>query len=207
VAPADAGVFLMSGQGGIAMRFRLVLSVGLLVALASSATPVSAAPPTCLGMQATQWLTAPGVLHGTAGDDVLVGTSGNDILEAHLTPGGVDLLCGRSGDDLLVIDGAGSIADAGSGRDEVYAFGGATARGGSGNDPWVYAQGSGSVAEGGSGNDGVYGVEASALFGGSGNDRVSNTQGAVQIDCGSGKDTVIPADAVTVLRCEQEGHP
>ncbi len=214
------------------MRVRFVLAFVLMCAglSISVGTTEAAKTPRCYGKVATQWLTEPGTLLGTPGNDVLVGSSGNDTIDAVFqnNEGGIDLICGGKGDDTIYIAGplytTGSKADGGSGRDSVSAYATAVAHGGSGDDFQVVAQGRyGAVAYGDSGIDVVRAADGGTVYGGSGNDIVENisTTGIGHLyggsgndtlygyftvdsymDCGSGFDTVTPTGSTHVKDCE-----
>lgn len=176
------------------MRARALTALFLVfMGLAAAASPAAAvSPPTCFGKPATQWLTQPGTLLGTAGNDVFVGSAGADILDAftfHVgsTPGGVDLICGRGGDDSIALSGPGSKADGGSGNDAFYVGTGAWATGGSGNETMV-ADGAGSIALGGSGNDQLAALDGGTIDGSSGNDELQAGGDDVVLRGGSGED-------------------
>lgn len=201
------------------MRARVVLTIALFVVLMStgvmSAEAVS--PPRCFGKTATRWLTSPGTLFFTSGDDVFVGSSGSDKFGLG-DEGGTDVVCARGGDDYIYyVAGSGSIADGGSGADEVWATNGAIANGGSGDDHVNALEGAtanggsgadsivatdGAIADGGSGTDDVVGVNAGELLGGSGNDLLVNKGGNPLMNCGSGVDRFFANGATVVRRCE-----
>jgi Ca2+-binding RTX toxin-like protein len=218
------------------MHLRLLVVAGLLVTVLASAQASRAGEqpvPYCYDAKhgesfpATKWLTSPGRLTGTAGDDVLVGTTGRDTIYGK---GGNDLICsapdggefgsgdnidGGTGNDRIFGVGrlngghdndyieayfVGSRGDGGSGNDVVYASEGASAYGGAGNDE-VIVNGPGR-ADGGAGNDIGRGYDAESLLGGSGNDGLTNELGDPRINCGSGRDTVVAYDATSVRNCE-----
>jgi drug/metabolite transporter (DMT)-like permease len=163
------------------MRVLTIVLVGLLVsavaALAAPAGPAGAAdPPTCTHgydqakTPATKWLTSPGVLIGTSGDDVLVGSSGNDIIKGN---GGNDLICGGGGNDKI---------NGNSGDDEVYGEAGDdTVAGDAGND-WVEGDFFAFACRTGYGDD--------VVTGGTGNDEVYDACGNNVADGGAGQDFV-----------------
>lgn len=198
------------------------LLVAALAALAAPAGPALAAP-TCHGKAATKYLTVPGTLTGTAGDDVLVGSSGADTIEGL---GGDDLICALAGGDVIVDFAGVNVVYGGSGDDHIQVTGKAYgesgndsvfavetsggahdgyASGGSGNDQAIV---SGGVADGGSGSDTLYlKATGDTGLGGSGSDTVFALYGggANQIlDCGSGYDSYQADPTDTVKRCEKE---
>ncbi len=199
----------------------LIAGAGSALAQDGPASGPSAAEttPTCNGVPATDYLTTPGTLNGTPGDDVLVGSSGNDVINGldgndlicgsttfacSIGPsfGGNDKLYGGTGNDTL-LDNCGpeppaNEGDGGSGNDILRIKGKAV--GGSGNDSQVRSMGG--TADGGSGNDTVEGQGATLLLGGSGSDEVDNDGGTPKIDCGSAVDTVDRDGATDVRRCE-----
>jgi hypothetical protein len=223
-------------EGIAPTHLRLLVVAGLLVTvLASAQTSRAGEPPVpyCYDARygesfpATKWLTSPGRLTGTSGDDVLVGTTGRDTIYG---TGGNDLICsapadgeygsgdnidggtgndricgvGRLGggqdNDYIEIYFVGSRGDGGSGNDVVYALEGASAYGGAGNDE-VIVSGPGR-ADGGAGNDIVRGHDAESLLSGSGNDGLTNQLGDPRINCGSGRDRVFANEAASVKYCE-----
>lgn len=201
----------------------LVFPAGLAPNAAATVTP-----PICISRQtfvthtATKWLTTPGTLEGTPGDDVLVGSLGSDTIRGL---GGNDVICGfpgglsAPGGEPDVIDGDGGdddmvgrgVLDGGSGNDYVLAFRlGSRAYGGSGADT-VRAD-TGATADGGSGDDVVQNGNPSnaggvALKGGSGSDTVLNYDGNPTIDCGAAYDLVYANGATDVRRCEGTTTP
>lgn len=216
------------------MAFARLLAVTLLTlsTIAYAADPVSAAVsvPTCKGKRATQWLTEPGQLYGTSGDDVLVGTSGNDSIYGHIfaPSGGVDLICAGRGDDYITITGWGSRAYTGSGNDILNIYEGAVGYGESGNDN-LFGQGfycgvTSVTVDGGSGDDTASAFIGTAINTGSGNDSVEvdlcagpvstgsgndtvtfsgrESANTERLDCGAGKDTYDPRVSSTIRRCE-----
>jgi Ca2+-binding RTX toxin-like protein len=212
------------------MRVRLLVVAGLILTVLAPAQSSRAESdaPSCFDAKhgeaftATKWLTSPGSLTGTAGNDVLVGTTGRDKIDGK---GGHDLICsapaggefgspdsvdggpgndrifgvgrlrGGLDNDYIEVYFVGSHGDGGSGNDVVYASVGASAYGGAGSDE-VIVSGPGR-ADGGSGNDVVRGNDAESLLGGSGNDGITNELGDPLINCGSGRDTVFAADAAS----------
>lgn len=200
----------------------LVIAVSMIVTPRASA----AKPPTCFGHPATQWIDAthPGPLVGTAGDDVLVGSAGSDYIDTRFSgvQGGVDFICGLGGSDNILITGAGSKADAGTGADDLSVYDGAWGTAGSGND-LVDAVGAGAYGDGGSGNDRIQVFDGATGAGGSGNDSLSvesgtgntllggsgedflNDAGAANatMDCGSGYDSFKRTGPSTIIsHCE-----
>jgi Ca2+-binding RTX toxin-like protein len=202
----------------------LVVAVANLTSVTQSATATAPPAPTCFNyrtqtvLTATKWLTTPGTLVGTPGDDVLVGTlqsdtikglAGNDVIcsspfETGQT-GAPDTIDGGSGNDDIV--GRGDL-NGGTGSDFVLViFFGSHATGGSGNDTVIGSFGG--VADGGNGDDQVesgFGG-AGALYGGSGSDTVLNLVGTDRIDCGTGSDRVFANGATDVRRCENTFIP
>jgi len=179
---------------------------------AQDAAPTCFNPADSITYTATKWLTSPGTLTGTSGDDVLVGSTGsdtikglggNDIICSNDTTGGffygLDNIDAGSGND--VVHGAGTL-HGGSGNDSIYDAGG-TGYGDSGNDyvnPYYYSNG-----DGGSGNDTVQSTAYGAfqLLGGSGNDTILNDAGASAIDCGSNVDSVRAGNVANPVHCEK----
>jgi Ca2+-binding RTX toxin-like protein len=162
-------------ESGSLMRLLAIVASGLLIAtvtgLAAPAGHAGAAdPPSCFDRPATKWLTSPGVLIGTSGDDVLVGSSGNDTIKGN---GGNDTICGGDGDDKI--------------------------NGNSGNDLLIGEDGSDIIA-GDAGDDDISGdlsftdCDASSyddvLTGGSGNDQIVDLCGSNKADGGAGRDFV-----------------
>lgn len=195
-----------------------VLAAMLVVAAPRGVDAKSA--PTCKGKTATQWLTSPGTLSFTDGDDVFVGSSGDDFF---LTGdwGGNDLVCAGGGDDEIHASGWWSDVYAGTGNDSIWIDGG-NAYGESGDD-WISAAysnvygGSGNdyieesyygTANGGSGNDEIYGWYAASLLGGAGNDYVQSSNTYDLIDCGPNNDelNIVSGSANVIKRCEDQSQ-
>lgn len=204
------------------MRLRLFVVLAVVAAALIAVAPgrsSAATAPRCQGVQATDWLTSPGTLEFTAGNDVLVGSTGADTISGGVD-GGVDLVCGGKGNDEITIKGAGSHAEGGPGADDIDAYDGASANGGSGDD-LMHAFGEGSIvhgssgsdslfaedgatASGESGNDEIRGYQANKLLGGSGKDRIADDFESLLIDCGSGIDRFEANGTGAVVHCENE---
>jgi hypothetical protein len=128
--------------------------------------------PTCQGVPATQWLTVPGTLNFTPGNDVFVGSSGNDdFLASWQSNGGVDIVCAGGGNDLIegLESAPGSVFYGEGGADVIHATAGTTGKGGAGAD-WVGAYGSGAVVYGEGGPDNLRAFDGAVAYGGTGND-------------------------------------
>lgn len=147
---------------------------------------------------ATKWLTEPGTLTGTSGDDVLVGSLGSDTIKGQ---NGDDVICGAPYDGPA---GDPDDIEGGSGSDSITGTG--HLDGGSSDDS-IHASGAGTVADGGSGDDQIAGSGASTLLGGSGSDTVLNLDGTPKIDCGAAYDEVYANGATDVRRCEGTTNP
>lgn len=171
------------------MKMRVIVALAVIAGfgLFAPARTSAASVPTCHGKKATQWLTAPGTLYFTEGDDVLVGSSGDDQFLYTLS-GGVDLVCAGAGNDYIEIYGSGSVAYAGSGNDGIRAGSRATAYAEGGDDGYLYAENEATI-DAGPGNDYGAAYYSAVLYAGSGNDEFDAWFGGV-VYGGSGADTL-----------------
>lgn len=137
--------------------------------------------PTCMGFAATAFLTSPGTLTGTIGNDVLVGSSGADVIS------------GLSGDDLIC--GEADKEPTGE-RDFIY--------GGRGNDNMIGGPGDDTIegdagldrtpsfdGPSGDGPNSLIDAGDDRLRGGSGDDIFFDFHGNNDADGGPGQDQVI----------------
>jgi Ca2+-binding RTX toxin-like protein len=167
----------LAGKGREALmrvnRTTVVLAGALLVlGLALVGAPPAGAVTYCGGEPLTQ---SPGLLVGTAGDDVMAGTPGDDAIYGL---GGNDTICGGGGDD-RIFGGPGMDHLLGEGgRDRLYGQSGCDwLVGGDGNDVLLPGGGgahcSGTV-EGGSGGDRIVVAQEgdNDVFGGTERDTV-----------------------------------
>ena len=162
-------------------------------------------------------------LNGGAGNDSFLGGAGNDIIDGGT---GADNMAGGAGDDTYYVDNVADVVteNAGEGNDTIYTSVSLTAgqianvenviltgnanlnlTGDSGNNSLTGNAGN-NVLDGGAGNDIFYGGAGNdTILGGAGDDVVSGynlaTDGADQIDLGSGNDTVnLSATGSTQIR-------
>ena len=177
------------------MRRVIGVLLGLsLIALATTASPVSAETVTCNGLEAT--------IVGTAGNDVLVGTNkadviaglgGNDTVEGG---NGADVICGGAGNDVI---GGGNGVDwitGGDGDDIITA--------GNGDDTVLGGPGDDRI-EGNNGDDFLDGEsDTDRVDGGRGFDRCPLPEESIDCEDTSGDDRPDPLDlGVDVLSgCE-----
>lgn len=165
----------------------------------------------------TRFLTQPGKLVGTAGNDTLCGSPGNDIITGGAGSdriaggGGNDLLRGSSGADAIA-GGPGSDLIAGQGgTDRLFGDAGTDlVTGGAGHDG-ISGGGSGDAlyADGGLTNVVVGDAGGDSLFGGSGNDLLSGSSGNDLLQGAGGTDLCIGGPGVdAAVGCESlQGVP
>ena len=165
----------------------------------------------------TRFLTRPGKLMGTAGDDTLCGSPGNDIIiggagnDRIVGGGGNDLLKGSSGADTIA-GGPGSDLIAGQGgADRLFGDAGTDlVTGGAGHDG-ISGGGSGDALYAGGGLTNVVVGDAGgdSLFGGPGNDLLSGSSGNDLLQGAGGTDLCIGGPGVdAAVGCESiQGIP
>jgi Ca2+-binding RTX toxin-like protein len=131
--------------------------------------------------------TAPNVISGDGGSDVLIGTDG------------VDWIYGYRGNDTLYGYGANDVIEAGRGRDRVYAGSGDDRVNADGGDDIVYGESGDDILNGQRGDDTLDGGEGDdwldggagtdRLLGGSGNDRLTGGDADDDLEGGAGGDS------------------
>jgi Ca2+-binding RTX toxin-like protein len=104
-------------------------------------------------------ITAPVMMDGGAGNDVLSGGAGDDTLRGGI---GDDWLWGGDGDDTLDGESGNDVLTAGAGND--------TLRGGLGDD-WLWGGGGDDLLDGGTGNDFLFGEAGEDTLRGGGRGR------------------------------------
>lgn len=165
----------------------------------------------------TRFLTRPGTLMGTAGNDTLCGSPG------------IDTIIGRGGNDRIVGGGGNDILKGSSGADAIAGGPGADLLAGQGGTDRLFGDGGTDLAVGGAGHDGISGggsgdalyagggptnvvvgeKGADSLFGGPGNDLLSGSSGNDLLQGAGGTDLCIGGPGVdAAVGCESlQGIP
>jgi Ca2+-binding RTX toxin-like protein len=120
-------------------------------------------------------------LVGLAGNDILVGGANNDVL---VGGDGEDILVGEAGNDVLAGEAGHDSMDGGDGNDALD--------GGDGNDALLGGADDDTLL-GGPGHDALLGGPGNdLLFGGDGNDTLLGEAGGDSVDGGTGDDVIFP---------------
>ena len=145
---------------------------------------------------------APGVIHGTPGDDVIVGTDGPDVICAGdgddrvAARAGNDTVYGEGGRDRLLGQADDDTVNGGDG-DDLSVNGGAgkdLVRGQNGADSVLGDTGDDNVQGNDGGDELLGGADADLLNGGEGNDHANGGVGGDTVNGGIGDDELLGSD-------------
>ncbi len=159
----------------------------------------------------TRFLTRPGKLVGTAGNDTLCGSSGNDIMiggagnDRIVGGGGNDILQGSSGADAIAGGPGSDLIAGGPGNDRLFGNAGSDLiTGGAGHDGISGGLGADALYAGGGPTNVVVGdAGGDSLFGGPGNDLLNGSSGSDLVQGAGGTDLCIGGPGVdAALGCE-----